>query len=67
MIRVYIIAADSPEPLHFALERRPGGRGPSPVMALREVVEIRDLADPARMRALATEFHQHFKETRRGY
>lgn len=66
MIRVYIIAADSPERLSFALDRSNGGRTKS-VMAIQEVVEIRDLADPARMRALATEFHQHFKEkTRHG-
>lgn len=61
MIRVYIIAADSPERLSFALDRARGGRTKS-VNVLQEVVEIRDLADPARMRALATEFHQHFKE-----
>jgi len=65
MIRVYIIAADSPEPLHFALAPMCSRRA-RPVEALREVVEIRDLADPARMRALATEFHQHFKEKSRG-
>jgi hypothetical protein len=65
MIRVYIIAADSPERLSFALERRRGGRTHS-VQALQEVVEIPDLADPARMRALATQFHQHFKEKSRG-
>lgn len=66
MIRVYIIAADSPERLSFALDRVRGGRTRS-VDVLQEVVEISDLADPARMRALATEFHQHFKEkTRHG-
>jgi hypothetical protein len=65
MIRVYIIAADSPERLSFALNRNGRERVRS-VEALQEVIEIRDLADPARMRALATEFHQHFKEKSRG-
>lgn len=60
MIRVYIIAADTPERLSFALERRRGRRTRS-VDALQEVVEIADLADPPRMRALATQFHRHFK------
>lgn len=64
--RVYIIAADTPDRLRFALERTARSRLPASVMALQEVVEIRDLADPARMRALATEFHQHFMEKRRG-
>jgi len=65
MIRVYIIAADSHERLSFALNRNGRERVRS-VEALQEVIEIRDLADPARMRALATEFHQHFKEKSRG-
>lgn len=65
MIRVYIIAADTPERLNFALDRSRGGHVKS-VTALQEVVEIRDLADPQRMRALATEFHHHFKEPRHG-
>ena len=62
MIRVYIIAADTPEPLRFALDRGPSGRTPASVQALREVVEIKDLADPQRMRSLAVQFHNHFKE-----
>jgi len=65
MIRVYIIAADTAERLNFAFHRRPGERS-RPVETLQEVVEIPDLADPARMRALATEFHKHFKEKARG-
>ncbi|MFY9350082.1 MAG: hypothetical protein WBL20_14400 [Sphingobium sp.] len=65
MIRVYIIAAESPQRLSFALDRKPGGRT-RPVEALQEVVDIRDLADPARMRALAIEFHNHFKEKKGG-
>jgi hypothetical protein len=65
MIRVYIIAADTAEPLSFAYNRAPGGRGRS-IPALREIVTIPELADPARMRAVATEFHQHFKEKGRG-
>jgi hypothetical protein len=65
MIRVYIIAADTPERLSFAFHRRPGGRA-RPIEALQEIVEIPDLANPTRMRALATEFHHHFKEKGRG-
>lgn len=64
MIRVYIIAADTPDRLSFTLSRKANGRTQS-VTALQEVVEVRDLANPERMRALAVEFHSHFKENAR--
>ena len=60
MIRVYIIAADSNEPLKVSVSRRPGETSRS-IHALHETVELRDLANPERMRALATDFHRHFK------
>ena len=60
MIRVYIVAADTHDRLNLTAARRPGDRSHA-VHALQEVVELRALADQARMRALATEFHNHFK------
>lgn len=60
MIRVYIIAAESTEPLRVTVSRRPGDRSRT-LHALHETVELRDLANADRMRALATEFHRHFK------
>ncbi len=61
MIRVYIIAADTPERISFAFNSRRAGKTARPIQSVQEVVEIRDLADPVRMRAIATEIHQHFK------
>lgn len=60
MIRVYIVAADTRERATIAVSRKSGERTRAQ-HALLEVVELRDLASPDRMRALATEFHQHFK------
>lgn len=60
MIRIYIIAADTIERASFTVNRKPGEPARAQ-HALLEVVELRDLANPERMRALATEFHQHFK------
>ncbi|SCW55944.1 hypothetical protein SAMN02927924_01347 [Sphingobium faniae] len=59
MIRVYIIAADTPQPIRFAMTTaRDQTR---PVEALQEVLDIPDLADPQRMRELAVHFHKHFQ------
>lgn len=64
MIRVYIIAADTADPLELAL--MPGRGRPRAVEILREVVTIPDLADPQRMRAIAIDFHNHYKEKGHG-
>ncbi|WP_336973466.1 hypothetical protein [Sphingobium aromaticiconvertens] len=63
-LRIYIIAADTPEALRLGLA--PGHRFPPRVEALQEIVGLRDLADPARMRAVAVQFRDHFKDHAHG-
>jgi hypothetical protein len=63
-LRIYIIAADTPDPLRLGLGQ--GHRFPPRVEALQEVVGLRDLADPVRMRAVAVEFRDHFREEANG-